>query len=104
MFTRRILLFQDITFILETSIVLPGFHMFFTSVKRWIIISFQQIYLYLYEFIGKLLDLSTSEFPEPRHVFSGVIFTAFYMAALEEGNRLIMRYPLAYISNGSTLV
>ena len=38
----------------------------------------QAIYRYAYEFLGKLLYLS-HEFPPPKDVFSGAVFSAFYI-------------------------
>ncbi|KAI0212467.1 hypothetical protein LSAT2_002617 [Lamellibrachia satsuma] len=46
---------------------------------------FQAVYRHAYYF-GKLLYLS-DEFPAPKHIFSGAVWTAFYLAYTREGQQ-----------------
>ena len=50
------------------------------------------VYKYLYQWMGKLLQLS-EEFPKPSKVFSGALFATYFMASQNEGNM-----PISYIS------
>lgn len=59
--------------------------------KEWLFVlsfsykcSLQDIYRHAYQFLGKLLFL-THEFPEPKNLFSGAVWTAFYMLSVHQG-------------------
>ena len=45
---------------------------------------FQDIYRHAYQFLGCLLYL-THEFPLPKDIFSGSVFSAFYMVLQNQG-------------------
>ena len=47
-------------------------------------VSQQDIYRHAFTFLGKLLHL-THEFPQPKEVYRGAVFTAFYMVMMHEG-------------------
>ena len=47
-------------------------------------VSRQDIYRHAFSFLGKLLHL-THEFPQPKEVYRGAVFTAFYMVMMHEG-------------------
>ena len=44
----------------------------------------QNVYRHAYLFLGKLLHL-THEFPKPCELFSGAVWTAFYMVEQHQG-------------------
>ncbi|KAI0220980.1 5'-3' exoribonuclease 1 [Lamellibrachia satsuma] len=47
---------------------------------------FQAVYRHAYYYFGKLLYLS-HEFPAPKDIFSGAVWTAFYLAYTQEGQQ-----------------
>jgi len=44
----------------------------------------QAVYRHAYAYLGKLLYIS-HEFPAPKHVFSGAVWTAFHVASSQQG-------------------
>lgn len=47
---------------------------------------FQAVYRHAYLFLGKLLYVS-DEFPAPKHMFSGAVWTAFHIASSQQGQQ-----------------